>query len=276
MKLYRSEQGLARQEGDYLIYLDVPFETLDEPLATQTLANLAEAGERSRESLADALEAARWLPLVAAPSRFVIAGMNYKAHCEEIGIEVPDRLMYGFAPGTAANACGAEVLMPEGHDTQIDYEGEIGVVVGRAARDVDPSKGWEYVAGIVPLNDVSARDVQAARTREAVGQAKGFPTFKPFGPVFVTPDEFDDPNDLTIRTWVNGEQRQLGRTTDMIFPINEILAIVSAEVELLPGDVICTGTPGGVAHGGKFPYLSRGDRVDIEIEGLPRLSNRFV
>jgi 2-keto-4-pentenoate hydratase/2-oxohepta-3-ene-1,7-dioic acid hydratase in catechol pathway len=272
VKLFHTDQGVARQEGDQLGLLDISEGDLDTVLANGTLADLHRAAVTRVVPISDVT----WLPPVLRPGRFVIAGLNYRAHCEEIGRPIPEKLVFGFAPGAAAHAADSPVIMPAEANTQVDYEGEIGIVIGRTANNVSADAAWSVVAGITTLNDVSARDVQAAGTLEAVGQAKGFPTFKPFGPCLATVDEFDDPTDLDIRTWVNGELRQQGRSGDMVFPVPEIIAIVSRTTTLEPGDVVCTGTPGGVAHGGAHPYLQDGDVVEIEVDGLLRLKNTFI
>ncbi|MEM7346983.1 MAG: fumarylacetoacetate hydrolase family protein [Chloroflexota bacterium] len=273
MRLFQTSEGLARQVSDSeLGILNIAESSLDEVLANGTLESLAQAAIKSHQPIAKA----RWLSPVLKPSRFVIAGLNYKAHCEEIGRPVPQKLLFGFAPGSAAHPAEQPILMPTGADTEVDYEGEIGVVISQQASNVSADDAWSVVAGLVPLNDVSARDVQAAGTLEAVGKAKGFDTFKPFGPCLATIDEFENPLDISIKTWVNGELRQEGRSGDMVFSIPKIIEIVTSATALEPGDVICTGTPGGVAHGGAYPYLIPGDTVEIEVEGLPRLVNSLA
>ena len=150
-------------------------------------------------------------------------------------------------------------------------------MIGKPANGIAAAEAWDVVAGLMPLNDVSARDVQSqGNPLEAVSKAKGFPTFKPHGPVLATPDEFADPNDIALTTYVNGEVRQSGRTSDMVFDIASVVEVVSARIALSPGDVICTGTPGGVAHGGKSPYLVDGDTVEVSLDDLPVLRSRFV
>jgi 2-keto-4-pentenoate hydratase/2-oxohepta-3-ene-1,7-dioic acid hydratase in catechol pathway len=195
VKLFHTDQGVARQEGDQLGLLDISEGDLDTVLANGTLADLHRAAVTRVVPISDVT----WLPPVLRPGRFVIAGLNYRAHCEEIGRPIPEKLVFGFAPGAAAHAADSPVIMPAEANTQVDYEGEIGIVIGRTANNVSADAAWSVVAGITTLNDVSARDVQAAGTLEAVGQAKGFPTFKPFGPCLATVDEFDDPMDLPSR-----------------------------------------------------------------------------
>lgn len=272
MKLFQTDRGVARQEGDQLAILDIEEVNLDIVLTANKLDEMRDAPTRELVDPDDVVFA----PVVAQPGRFVIAGLNYRAHCEEIGRPIPEQLLFGMAPGSAAHAAGQPVRIPATANSEVDYEGEIGVVISRTAHQVSLVDAWSVVAGIVPLNDVSARDVQAAGTLDAVGQAKGFPTFKPLGPCLATLDEFGDPLDIGLVTRVNGEVRQQGRSKDMVFSIPRIIEIVTAKHTLEAGDVICTGTPGGVAHGGKHPYLQPGDTVEVEIEGLPALVNLFV
>lgn len=271
MKLFQTDRGLARQEGETLAILDIEETDLDAVLAAGRLSAMRDAATKAHIGLAQA----SFAPIVQRPGCFVIAGLNYRAHCEEIGRPVPKRLMFGMAPGSAAHGAGQPVQIPSGFSTEVDYEGEIAVVIAKNASQVSAVDAWSFVAGLTPLNDVSARDVQAEGTLEAVGKAKGFPTFKPLGPCLATLDEFPNPLNIGLTTRVNGELRQQGRTIDMVFSIPQIVEIVTAKHTLEPGDVICTGTPGGVAHGGKHPYLKPGDTVEVEVEGLPPLTNLF-
>ncbi|MEM7003018.1 MAG: fumarylacetoacetate hydrolase family protein [Pseudomonadota bacterium] len=276
MQICQTDQGLARLEehdgAPVLAILDVAQSNLHEVLAQSSVAALTDAPAKQLVPPAEAT----LKTLLPHAGRFVIAGMNYHAHCEEIGHSVPDRLIFGNAPGSATHSARADILIPPNHPDEVDYEGEIGVVISRSAEQISAEDAWSVVAGLLPLNDVSARDVQAAGTLEAVGKAKGFPGFKPHGPYLATLDEFPNPLDIGLTTHVNGELRQSGRSSDMIFPIPEIIARVTARIPLQAGDVICTGTPGGVAHGGKFPYLRPGDTVEIRLEGKPGLRNTFV
>jgi len=271
MKLYVTTEGIARQEGDLLLLLDVPERELGAVLARDGLSSLAGAGVRSRQPLAEAT----LLSPIAAPGTFVIAGLNYRPHCEEIGIPIPEKLLFGFAPGSAASGPHAPIPIPAEAPDQIDYEGELALVIGKTADAVSANEAWEHVAGICALDDVSARDVQAGGIA-SLGPAKGFPGFKPFGPALRTTDELTLPLDLAIETRVNGELRQRARTSDLIFDVPAIIEAVSAVRALGPGDVVCTGTPGGVAHGGEHPYLKAGDVVEVALEGLPPLRNEVA
>ncbi len=276
MKLLQTANGIAAYENGQVCFFDAPFDTLQACLQENGMQRLVQARrDNGVTRLMPFAEAVTQLVPLCQPQHFVIAGLNYRAHCEEIGRPVPEKLVFGPAPGTAVHVHDAPVRIP-GDVTETDYEGEIGVVIGAPAHEIAAADAWSVVAGLVPLNDVSARDVQAQGTLEAVGKAKGFPTFKPMGPCLSTADEFADVLDISIRTWVNGELRQQGRSGDMVFNIPEIVARVTARLALQPGDVICTGTPGGVAHGGAFPYLQPGDLVEVELQGQPRLRNTFT
>lgn len=268
MRLYRTPEGIARQEADELCVLADTLSGLDE-----YLPNLDELAGREISARIPYRDTQTWLPLVETPGKFIIIGLNYQAHVQEIGAKIPEKLLFATAPGTARHCAGGDIPL-QGVET--DYEGEIGVVIGRTATSITPEDAWDCIAGITPLNDVSARDVQAGRTMAAVAQAKGFPCFKPTGPWLATIDEFPDRDQITLRTWVNGEQRQTAHSGDMIFKIPDLVALVSEQTQLNPGDVICTGTPGGVAHGGEHPYLVDGDEVVIQLGELPPLRNRFV
>ena len=272
MKLVQTEQGIGRLRGERVEVLQTPLQDIDEALAAGVLAQLEQAPVQAQY----ALQEVQFRPLVAHPGQIIIAGLNYRAHCEEIGVPIPEKLMFAPSLPQAVHAAGAAVHIPEEAPDEVDYEGEIAVVIGVTARNVTAAQAWSVVAGLAPLNDVSARDVQARGGLEAVAQAKGFATFKPIGPCLATLDEFADPMDIGLVTTVNGEVRQSGRSSDMVFSIPEIIAAVSARHTLAPGDVICTGTPGGVAHGGKHPYLRPGDVVTVAVEGLPPLTNAFV
>lgn len=271
MQVFQTEQGIARLEGERLALLDVAYPDVTAVLAAAQLDALKQADVTAYLEFAEA----EFEPVVR-PSCFIIAGLNYRAHCEEIGRPIPRQLVFGEAPGSAAHGAGRVVTIPADAPDEVDYEGEIGVVIGADATAVPAADAWSVVAGLVPLNDVSARDVQAAGTLDAVAQAKGFASFKPLGPCLATLDEFPDPLDISLVTKVNGEVRQQGRSGDMVFSIPEIINVVTSKRPLKAGDVICTGTPGGVAHGGQHPYLRPGDVVQVEVGGLPMLSNKFL
>jgi 2-keto-4-pentenoate hydratase/2-oxohepta-3-ene-1,7-dioic acid hydratase in catechol pathway len=156
----------------------------------------------------------------------------------------------------------------------VDYEGEVAIVIGREARDIDPALAWTFIAGVTAANDVSARDVQMAGLANGdYTTAKTFPSFKPLGPGLIIGDEAR--GTLSITTTVNGELRQHADTDDLIFAVPEIVATVSKTVALRPGDVILTGSPGGVGFM-KAQFLSPGDVVEVTVGSLPPLRNEVA
>jgi 5-carboxymethyl-2-hydroxymuconate isomerase len=162
-----------------------------------------------------------------------------------------------------------------GYTSELDYEGELAVVIGSEARTVPVDRALEHVFGYAVMDDVSARDRQRAEPQWV--RAKGGDTFAPFGPWITTADEVPDPQALRIRTWVNGDLRQDGNTADMVFPVAELVSYCSAQFTLEPGDVITTGTPAGVGMASAPEgYLRPGDRVRIEIDGLGAIEHDVV
>ena len=272
VKLYVTDQGIGRQDGNRVAIIST-HRNLQDVLDQNRLRDLGDLPVLKTCNINEI----EYLPLINHNRKFVIVGLNYRAHCEEIGRPVPTNLIFGEVPGTASHSCDGDVIIPKSAPNEIDYEGAIGIVIGRHASNTPEDHAHEVIAGLVAINDVSARDVQAVgNPLEAVAKAKGFETFKPHGPCLATLDEFPDPLDIGITTTVNGELRQEGRTSDMVFSFPQIISIVSQKVDLRAGDLICTGTPGGVAHGGKYPFLKHGDEVVVRVEGLPPLTNTFI
>jgi 2,4-didehydro-3-deoxy-L-rhamnonate hydrolase len=210
---------------------------------------------------------------IRRPGKIICIGLNYRDHAAETGLDVPadPPLFCKFA--NSVTAPGAMVKVPP-IVASLDYEAELGVVIGKTARDVSVAGALEHVAGYVCANDVSARDLQFRTSQWTAGKA--IDQFLPMGPVLVTPDELIDPQKLSIRCWVNGELRQDGSTAEMIFGVAELIAYITRTTTLDPGDVLVTGTPAGVGMSSSPPrYLSEGDEVSIEIGSLGRLSNSF-
>jgi 2-keto-4-pentenoate hydratase/2-oxohepta-3-ene-1,7-dioic acid hydratase in catechol pathway len=165
---------------------------------------------------------------------------------------------------------GQEIMLPAAHAEYVDYEAELALVIGRTAKNVSAEDALRYVAGAMPFNDVSARDLQLQNPLWTSGKA--IDTFAPCGPALVTLDEIDDLNALGLRTRINGELLQKGTTANLIFGPAELVAWLSRTMTLLPGDIIATGTPAGVgAAQGRF--LRAGDIVEVEIDGLAKLVN---
>jgi 2-keto-4-pentenoate hydratase/2-oxohepta-3-ene-1,7-dioic acid hydratase in catechol pathway len=209
----------------------------------------------------------------AQPAQVFGIGLNYAAHAAEAGLPVPDRLPVFTKFPTCLAGPYADVRLPSG---AVDWEVELVVVIGHRAYKVGERDAWEHVAGLAVGQDVSERVVQWAGGGQ-FSLGKSFPTFGPFGPCLVTPDELARRDDLAIRCWVNDELMQESRTSDMIFSVARIIADLSAILPLLPGDVIFTGTPAGIGAGRKPPrFLQPGDVVRSEIEGIGTLRNRCV
>lgn len=195
-------------------------------------------------------------------SKVVCIGRNYRDHAAEMGNDVPTSPMLFFKPNTAVVGPGDAVVLPAGSDF-ISFEGELAAVIGRIAKNVSAENALDYVFGYTIANDLTARDWQKSDGQWA--RAKGFDTSCPLGPAIET--EFDVTGDAVITTRLNGEVRQQGPISDMIFGLPEIIAHASAAFTLLPGDVILTGTPAGVGQ------ISAGDVVEVEITGLGILRN---
>jgi 2-keto-4-pentenoate hydratase/2-oxohepta-3-ene-1,7-dioic acid hydratase in catechol pathway len=212
---------------------------------------------------------------VANPSKIVCVGLNYHDHCLEQGLDVPERPVLFAKFPSAIIGHEDEITWPEGSSDKVDYEAELAVVIGRRGRHIPVDDAYDYIAGYACLNDVSARDVQFADGQWIRG--KSFDTFCPMGPYLVTKDEFPDPHDLRIRCWVNGELRQDSNTRELVFNVPQLVAYISRTATLMPGDIISTGTPGGVGVFLDPPvFLKPGDVVEVEIEKLGRLRNRVA
>ncbi len=200
------------------------------------------------------------------PPKLLGIGLNYRDHAAETGAALPERPLIFAKLASAVTGPAGPVRHPD-FTEELDYEGELAVVIGRRASRVPESRALEHVFGYAIMDDVTARDRQRAEPQWV--RAKGGDTFAPFGPWVTTADEVPDPQALEIRTYVNGELRQDGRTADMVFGVAELIAYCSSSFTLEPGDVISTGTPAGVGVA-RTPqsFLRPGDRVRVEIEGL--------
>jgi 2-keto-4-pentenoate hydratase/2-oxohepta-3-ene-1,7-dioic acid hydratase in catechol pathway len=210
------------------------------------------------------LDGVRLLAPVIPRSKVVAVGRNYAAHADEMGQEVPKTPLTFFKPNTSVIGPGEPIIYPAA-SRQVDFEGELAVVIGRICKEVPVARVAEVIFGYTVGNDVTARDLQ--KTDGQWARAKGYDTFCPLGPWITTHQGLDEVAALAIRTTVDGEPRQDGTTSDMIFTIPELVAYISSYTTLLPGDVILTGTPAGVG-----PVLP-GQQVSIEIEGIGTLTN---
>lgn len=195
-------------------------------------------------------------------SKVVCVGRNYRDHASELGNDVPAEPLLFFKPNTSVIGPGDAIVLPP-QSERVDFEGEVAAVIGRIAKNVSADDALDYVFGFTAANDVTARDLQRSDGQWA--RAKGFDTFCPLGPAIET--DFDPTGSARVRTRVNGEERQNGPVSDMIFPLADVIAYASAAFTLLPGDVILTGTPAGVGP------LAAGDIVEVDVEGLGILRN---
>jgi 2-keto-4-pentenoate hydratase/2-oxohepta-3-ene-1,7-dioic acid hydratase in catechol pathway len=249
------------------------------------MRQLAAAGPEALERLKDklatvqpkvALEGTPLLAPIERPGHFMALGMNYKKHAEEgvrLGV-IPPRFQVWFNKATNC-VSPPNVDIDPGVTQQLDYEVELGFVIGKTARYVSPEEASNHVFGYFVANDVSARDWQLHASTWTIG--KSFETFGPIGPWIVTPDEVGDPHKLGLRAYVNGELRQSSNTSDMIYNIWEQIEYLSTAFVLEPGDLYLTGTPEGVGHA-MIPqqHLKVGDVVRCEIDNIGAIENSVV
>jgi len=278
VRLLTYDDGSGPQAGIQLGQELVPVAALGAPagslrgllhaLDADGLAALAAraADADARVALADV----RLLAPVPDPEKIVCLGLNYRDHAAEAGQEIPAAPMWFAKFANSLIGSGEPIVLPPAHADHVDYEAELAVVIGRAALRVSAERALDYVAGAMPFNDVTARDLQFQNPLWTSGKA--IDTFAPCGPALVTLDQIDDLQSLTLRTRVNGETLQEGTTANQIFAVAEVVAWLSRTMTLLPGDVIATGTPAGVGAS-KGRFLRGGDSVEVEVEGLGALVN---
>ena len=215
-------------------------------------------------------------PCVTEPKKIICVGLNYRKHAEETKAAIPEYpILFNKFDNTIA-AHGQDIAIPRTTD-KLDYEAELVIVIGKKTKYVSREQALDHVFGYCCANDLSARDLQLRTPQWMLGKIGD--DFSPIGPYLVTADEVGNPNDLAVKTYVNGERRQNSNTSDMIFACDEIVSYISQHLTLMPGDIILTGTPEGVVLGypkEKRVYLKPGDVVTIEIEKLGSLTNRFV
>lgn len=209
------------------------------------------------------------------PRAIFCIGLNYHRHAEEMGAALPEHPVVFMKNPASVNPPGDPIVIPPvcREPEQVDYEAELAVVIGKAAKDVPAGEADDHILGYTAANDVSARHWQKQRGGGQWVRGKSFDTFCPLGPALVTPDELD-PRDLRISATVNGKTVQDARTSDMIFPVPDLIAFLSQGTTLLPGTVILTGTPSGVGVARNPPvFLRDGDEVTVEIEGIGTLTS---
>lgn len=212
---------------------------------------------------------------VRGVSKFIGIGLNYRDHAEEAGMSIPSEPVIFMK--TVSSLCGAtdDIVQPP-HSTKLDYEVELGVIIGTEASHVSEAQALDYVAGYCIVNDVSERAFQFQS--QSWDKGKGCDTFGPVGPWLLTRDEITDPQEMAMWLEVNGERRQFSNTKNMIFTVQHLVAYCSRYMTLMPGDIIATGTPAGVALGmnSEDSWLKVGDRVSLSIDGLGIQSQQVV
>jgi len=254
----------------------------DEPAAAGGILALLERGPDALTALARAAERAPRLPLaevrllapIPRPPKFLAIGFNYADHVAETGLEAPNFPVFFNKQTTCVIGPGDPIHRPR-VSALLDYEGELGVVIGRRCRHVPAARAHEVIAGYLVVDDVTVRDWQLRTPTMTIG--KSFDTHGPIGPWIVTPDEVPEPQALSIRTWVNGELKQDGSTRDMIFDVAQQIENLSTAFTLEPGDLLSTGTPAGVGIVQKPPLLLKsGDVVRVEVERVGVLENPVI
>ncbi len=199
------------------------------------------------------------------PTKIVAIGLNYRDHAKEIGAPLPEEPLIFMKPPTAVIGPDEAIVYPE-MSKRVDYEAELGVVIGKTARQVAPEAARSYIFGYTCINDVTARDLQQKDSQWT--RAKSFDTFAPLGPWVET--EIADPDNVTVEALLNGERRQHSPTRNLVFGVDRLVSFISRIMTLLPGDVIATGTPAGIGP------MQPGDVIEIRVEGIGTLRNRLI
>ncbi|MCL4137262.1 UNVERIFIED_CONTAM: hypothetical protein GTU68_020996 [Idotea baltica] len=217
----------------------------------------------------------QFLSPILKPGNILCAGLNYKSHIEELGMSIPERPEIFMKHSGSANDPYGDIILPK-DSKKVDWEVELGVIISKKAHNISPNKALDYILGFVVVNDISEREWQLEAKQWIPG--KGFPTSCPFGPVIVTPDELSNYNNLRLYLKVNNQIKQDSNTLDLVFNIEELISTFSKYFELLPGDLISTGTPGGVAMSklNDFKFLKSADIIEAGIEGIGILENRVI
>ena len=270
MRLTRIEtpHGTAVCRLDGAVLVELPFASMTELLNTPDLRAAAR-----RDGRRWALEAASFAPVVD-PAQTLCVGLNYRSHIIETGKQQPAYpTLFAKFPNTLTGP-RSDIRLPM-LSGEVDWEVELGIVIGARARNVAATEALEYVAGYTVVNDISMRDWQG-RTSQWL-QGKNFEATTPVGPYLVTPDEIDHARDLRITCSIGGETMQDGRTSDLLFGAAELIAYISVFCTLSPGDLIATGTPGGTGAGlNPKRFLKADEILRSEIEGIGALSNRMI
>jgi 2-keto-4-pentenoate hydratase/2-oxohepta-3-ene-1,7-dioic acid hydratase in catechol pathway len=279
MRVYSTSAGIATErEAGRIAVLELPYNDIGAVLRGPGLQAIEAAPVKTTVATG---EVEIYAPVVR-PGKILIIGYNYPSHGDEVreargDVALPEEPNFQIVAGSAVVGPYAPITLPRIAGGYVDYEGEVAVVIGRAAKDVPVEQAWSHVAGLTVIDDVSARDIQgramSGDLTVSIGTAKSFDSFKPMGPCLVTADEFDPADlDLGLTTRVNGEVRQNDRTSTFVHSITKLVSYLSAFTTLEPGDVICTGTPRGVGFfSGRF--LAPGDVVEVEVDRIGTIRN---
>lgn len=270
MKLVTFSNGgrpeIGRVEGDSVVSLAPRFGSMIDLIIRW---REVEAEVRRATGLLTPLNDLKLLPPIPRPGKILAIGLNYADHIKETGVEMPSRQVWFCKQPTAANGPYDPIMLPT-VSSQVDYEAELVVVIGKGGRHIAKEDAPRAVFGYCCGNDVSARDWQMATSQWVLG--KSFDTHAPFGPWITTADEVGNPHTLGVRSFVNGQKRQDSNTQNFVFDVWDQIAHVSQVMTLEPGDLIFTGTPGGVGMAMKPPsFLKDGDAVRIEVDRLGAL-----
>jgi len=279
--LVHEENGqtkIAVNDNDKVFNID---QLIDNPLINNinyVIANISEIEEEINKSKLEVNEIdvskINYLPSVD-PSTIICVGLNYRKHAEETNAAIPESPILFNKFRNTINANNKSVDIPK-KSKEVDYEVELGIVIGKECKDISVEEALDYVAGYTAVNDFSARDLQLKTPQWMLGKISD--GFCPVGPNLVTKTSITDPNNLMIKTTLNGVVKQNSNTSDMIFSCAEIVSYISEHMTLSPGDLILTGTPEGVILGdpvGERVWLKEGDELVVEIEKIGKLKNRM-
>lgn len=271
--VHAGREGFGAVVGEQIVDLTahqgVVGTNLRDALGRGTLARIADIVAGAQPTLS--LSEVEYLPVIPDPGKILCVGINYASHVRETGREMPQYPMFFTRFADSQVAHDQPIVRPRASQ-KLDFEGELAVIIGKTARHVPAADALGYVAGYACYNDGSVRDWQKHTIQFTPG--KNFPRTGAFGPWLVTADEIPDPSQLTLTTRLNGEVVQQARTDDLIFSVGDVIAYCSTFTELRPGDVIITGTTGGVGAFRNPPLWMRpGDTVEVEISGIGVLRN---
>jgi 2-keto-4-pentenoate hydratase/2-oxohepta-3-ene-1,7-dioic acid hydratase in catechol pathway len=285
MKIVRyrcgKQETYGALSGNSAVSLPVLAKRFDEELP-ETVEDFVDAGESALQAAETLLKKAgekrsarlsevSLLAPIAKPPKIICLGLNYRDHAAETGKAIPKEPIIFMKPRTALIGPNERIMKPS-FVKELDYEGELAVVMGKKCKNVTINEAKDCIFGYTDFDDISAREIQFGDKQWTRG--KSFDTFAPSGPCIVTKSQLPDTGNLRIRTWINGELRQDGTTRNMVFKVEEIVHHLSRVMTLEPCDIIATGTPAGVAMAMKQPkWLQNGDLVRIEIEGIGTLEN---